>query len=210
MRGERIDLVVQIVGHDGSSPHARGTRDGDADVPRERRIIPACAGNASGFGSVRAPVADHPRMRGERALPRGCTMTQFGSSPHARGTRDRDRQRARQRRIIPACAGNAGYNPVNPPISPDHPRMRGERGTVRRPRFFRGGSSPHARGTLHHQVQHDRAVRIIPACAGNAVPPAPQARVAADHPRMRGERAEALATQLMDAGSSPHARGTPG
>ena len=51
--------------------------------------------------------------------------------------------------------------------------------------------------------------RFIPACAGNAwgfMIPACWPPV---HPRMRGERDEAWLMLGHDAGSSPHARGTP-
>ena len=73
-------------------------------------------------------------------------------------------------------------------IEPVHPRMRGER--KRRMRILR------------------RAVRFIPACAGNAFP---QERLVISntvHPRMRGERTVAVALWFDLSGSSPHARGT--
>ncbi len=70
----------------GSSPLARGTRVFNA--------IQLC-GNAV-----------HPRWRGEHAEIEGAGLVHSGSSPLARGTPARYRQDQRQRRFIPAGAGN--------------------------------------------------------------------------------------------------------
>ena len=70
------------------------------------------------------------------------------------------------------------------------------------------GSSPHVRGTPRRCSQAGRVARFIPACAGNAFGRAGKTRPAAVHPRMRGERLDALMSISLQAGSSPHARGT--
>ena len=47
MRGEGLVEVVAVLGHAGSSPHARGGHKGpDAPISMDR-LIPACAGRAS-------------------------------------------------------------------------------------------------------------------------------------------------------------------
>ncbi len=147
MRGERRVDGVDHLATAGSSPHARGTRRDHHEPAREGRIIPACAGNATCGIWKRGRKSDHPRMRGERSLTTICLPVFGGSSPHARGTRDRDRDAAGQRRIIPACAGNASLGRQSRARRADHPRMRGERGEAEDEAVAGGGSSPHARGT---------------------------------------------------------------
>ena len=53
-------------------------------------------------------------------------------------------------------------------ISPDHPRVCGERGFALLLGRFDRGSSPRVRGTLELEPPHITPFRIIPACAGNA------------------------------------------
>ena len=91
----------------------------------------------------------------------------------------------------------------------DHPRMRGDH------QFFTNkwhrirGSSPHARGTLSVTPILRNKPGIIPACAGNTFPVARICLHLRDHPRMRGEHPQPDLVEIAEAGSSPHARGTP-
>ena len=127
IRGERAGPGSDRTKPVGSSPHARGTRQGLTREPGRHRFILACAGNACA-GRPRLPQsAVHPRMCGE-CLPAASTASiLIGSSPHVRGTPPGYRLPAAQRRSIPACAGNAPGRPGNAPLSAVHPRMRGER-----------------------------------------------------------------------------------
>ncbi len=149
-------------------------------------------------------------MRGERWLRETRRRRAVGSSPHARGTRHLLRRKEAQRRIIPACAGNAARPSGAGPAASDHPRMRGERADGARGDDRRAGSSPHARGTRVVSLKPRRIGRIIPACAGNACPCTRRRRARTDHPRMRGERTTASSRRAGVVGSSPHARGTRG
>ena len=89
-----------------------------------------------------------------------------------------------------------------------HPRIRGERlKSLRRP-LYSIGSSPHARGTPAPRLLQTYPSRFIPACAGNAAAWEALAGVWLVHPRMRGERDEAVGLHAGNLGSSPHARGT--
>ena len=86
-------------------------------------------------------------------------------------------------RIIPARAGNASVRTPPLPLSSDHPRAGGERGSRGvRPRA-RSGSSPRGRGTLTAEAKLRNLQRIIPARAGNACRPTRVARSRPDHPR---------------------------
>ena len=111
-----------------------------------------------------------------------------GSSPHARGTLHRE---------IHAVVFRAV-----------HPRMRGEHQRAKDAAQDLGGSSPHARGTPGLGRWQICGVRFIPACAGNTIRVATNARQSAVHPRMRGEHRSRNVTHQPPLGSSPHARGT--
>ncbi len=208
MRGERAIRCIRSRSCGGSSPHARGTPERVQDAPDARRIIPACAGNAWRARHRTRRPADHPRMRGERRQRHGVRDRDVGSSPHARGTRERHEPGPAHWRIIPACAGNAPIPNGRPGALTDHPRMRGERLQCASRSCRHYGSSPHARGTPAGAAQGLRECRIIPACAGNAAGGISVGRHSADHPRMRGERPSAAAIDAAERGSSPHARGT--
>ncbi len=208
MRGERAVRRGAERARDGSSPHARGTLTPICRQCCPPRIIPACAGNASSHSANAAQRPDHPRMRGERTTPRRHQHSAPGSSPHARGTLNAFLGNDRVHRIIPACAGNALRRQSRPPLTADHPRMRGERRFRQQVGDAGIGSSPHARGTQGWKVKIDNGWRIIPACAGNAGEHGLLHGRPADHPRMRGERHVAQRAGVVEVGSSPHARGT--
>ena len=130
MRGERCASCAPPFVLNGSSPHARGTPDGNDKPPHVRRFIPACAGNARASLFQWAGMSVHPRMRGERRSYLREILALVGSSPHARGTRWKCFPRPDPGRFIPACAGNACTPPACTLTRAVHPRMRGERGTA--------------------------------------------------------------------------------
>ena len=127
MRGERISTARGSNSAPGSSPHARGTRRPRVHGQHRRRFIPACAGNAPPARRRACPPTVHPRMRGERMAQADDGIKLDGSSPHARGTPNRQRHRIHRRAV--------------------HPRMRGERLGGYEMTKADVGSSPHARGT---------------------------------------------------------------
>ena len=171
MRGERVVLRDGLSLLDGSSPHARGTREPVPGGDHPNRFIPACAGNATSSAASRALASVQPRMRGERRLAERCSYTPDGSSPHARGTPRGARADRFPGRFIPACAGNASSSSVPLDAISVHPRMRGERRSYSAMMSTMNGSSPHARGTRATGHQHADRGRFIPACAGNAQDP---------------------------------------
>ena len=70
------------------------------------RFIPAGAGNTAGGHASRRPLPVHPRWRGEHVASASMPASLDGSSPLARGTRALKQRIERQRRFIPAGAGN--------------------------------------------------------------------------------------------------------
>ena len=126
-------------------------------------------------------------MRGEHeAVEKGAGLDP-GSSPHARGAQGVAIATKDRTRIIPACAGSTTPEPTVVPLPTDHPRMRGEHGSVEKKVGVVVGSSPHARGALRLTIWRFIRPRIIPACAGSTKAFRGKDGSWGDHPRMRGE-----------------------
>ena len=173
-------------GFGGSSPLARGLLHRHLNGRCRLGIIPARAGFTTSFTLTLNIGKDHPRSRGVYIKVTSLTLPMQGSSPLARGLRERSSSPRPARRIIPARAGFTVYTAMGAFITADHPRSRGVylgKGTVMgRP----DGSSPLARGLLIDSTETDAKNGIIPARAGftwrttrNRFPPS-------DHPRSRG------------------------
>ena len=193
----------------GSSPRVRGTPWYWSRASCRTRIIPACAGNAGYVAFRGGERADHPRVCGEREEWPAYGPKVFGSSPRVRGTRTGDMEPRGKNRIIPACAGNAPAQRGARRRESDHPRVCGERIDERPIAFVVVGSSPRVRGTPGTHTHRRAAVRIIPACAGNAIAPLFASSRSADHPRVCGERHLRDTGDDVTDGSSPRERGTP-
>ena len=208
MRGERKSRNGSGVASHGSSPHTRGTHPQMRHVYLRWRFIPAYAGNARKRSARLPGRAVHPRIRGERETLLRITDLSDGSSPHTRGTRMRSKPGRISRRFIPAYAGNAHADQRGRHVHAVHPRIRGERDAGTGVGTGATGSSPHTRGTLVIHAVHLGQIRFIPAYAGNASCLRRHAESMTVHPRIRGERARAGIGHEVEAGSSPHTRGT--
>ena len=148
MRGEHNSDAYTEDLADGSSPHARGTPGFHILRTARERFIPACAGNTPFRSQPLRNQPVHPRMRGEHPAEREYVFSVLGSSPHARGTRRHQEWRNGFQRFIPACAGNTARSRASISSESVHPRMRGEHFSTCANCRGKGGSSPHARGTL--------------------------------------------------------------
>ena len=212
----------------GSSPLARGLQGPASHPSRTARIIPARAGFTLTKGTRHEPLADHPRSRGVYTGLNGEQVPRSGSSPLARGLRERIRHDGGCRRIIPARAGFTKLTSTYPSGEEDHPRSRGvypgARLTRRRGRgsspLARGlptsctgprraaGDHPRSRGVYLRGNPVDAAVtRIIPARAGFTRHRTQRHHRRRDHPRSRGVYASNSAGPAIVPGSSPLARG---
>ena len=207
LRGEHELKEGVVVSVKGSSPLARGARRPLAGAVRSVGIIPACAGSTPRSGSGRGRPWDHPRLRGEHFV---CCQQKFGrqgSSPLARGARDRRRGLPRRRGIIPACAGSTPATRRRSACRGDHPRLRGEHSGLSLPLRPPQGSSPLARGARPNRGVNGLEVGIIPACAGSTANGSARSQLTWDHPRLRGEHQAAQWLRACLMGSSPLARG---
>ncbi len=174
----------------------------------DARFIPACAGNAYRCRSAPGHRTVHPRVCGERPEFTHPATSIGGSSPRVRGTPTVSKSSAAMRRFIPACAGNAPHRPRPIPRPPVHPRVCGERSKRIRRRALLRGSSPRVRGTPYDRPRAVPQDRFIPACAGNAPPPAKFSSACTVHPRVCGERIIPINSCVSSFGSSPRVRGT--
>ena len=193
----------------GSSPRVRGTCAarfltllarpahprvcGEHESPvrfglHHKRLIPACAGNIGSGSPPPLAVPAHPRVCGEHEYAVVSFCSRFGSSPRVRGTSPRRRRSAAFRRLIPACAGNIGHEPLAARPSPAHPRVCGEHDVVRYARKDHIGSSPRVAGNI---VSRPRANCL-----------------SAAHPRVCGEHKSSEESIWPPIGSSPRVRGT--
>ena len=145
--GERALVRLGRDPHPGSSPRVRGTPFGGSGKQFGDRFIPACAGNARPDAKSGARGTVHPRVCGERESTDLIRTADYGSSPRVRGTRIVGSLRARRRRFIPACAGNATAGWAAFLRNAVHPRVCGERYFGAHYGDASDGSSPRVRGT---------------------------------------------------------------
>ena len=175
------------VGAIGSSPLARGLPEDFVNDFKSKGIIPARAGFTGDYIAGRGIPKDHPRSRGVYNFREAHHSRRLGSSPLARGLRQKLQLHARRARIIPARAGFTRL------------RVCGPRHT--------NGSSPLARG-LHMRLEKGMvADRIIPARAGFTRCIRRRGGAIPDHPRSRGVYREYSRLPASRPGSSPLARG---
>ena len=151
----------------GSSPLSRGILCFAGNGCSRGGIIPALAGNTTGYAMLPGRLRDHPRSRGEYYWHTGKNKLCIGSSPLSRGIQTAISMEASCSGIIPALAGNTHLVVVPERVAEDHPRSRGEYRCGARTMRLAAGSSPLSRG-IRCGVRGDYAQRrIIPALAGN-------------------------------------------
>ena len=186
-RGEHSKISSWWTVSTGSSPLARGTREGIGLERLSLGLIPARAGNTSSVVPASLPVWAHPRSRGEHTIQTSHNVSFHGSSPLARGTRRVIFSPLADVGLIPARAGNTRVKTGELRFTRAHPRSRGEHACWLPSAWFVVGSSPLARGTLFWLLRVCRGQGLIPARAGNT-----DVLVCCDfrggaHPRSRGE-----------------------
>ena len=181
----------------GSSPRGRGTQPHRHRLQPGKRFIPAWAGNTTAAAPTPTSSPVHPRVGGEHNPAVERRLGSGGSSPRGRGTQLHAAQQYRQRRFIPAWAGNTSPAITYTTNAPVHPRVGGEHasGSVSRVSVF--GSSPRGRGTHHHDDGQRSGCRFIPAWAGNTWRGWIPRCARAVHPRVGGEHAVNTAKSVL-------------
>ena len=128
---------------------AQGTRIAVGFSTSISRFIPACAGNSTSTITFLAPMAVHPRLRGELLLLPLPHAQNTGSSPLTRGTHVLSLVINDTCRFIPAYAGNSLIRRPTKTAKSVHPRLRGELGLNHHVDLSVAGSSPLTRGTRY-------------------------------------------------------------
>ena len=191
----------------GSSPRMRGKRHPPSPCNPVMRIIPAHAGQTVSNSSRTSARSDHPRACGANPALSVMTAAPAGSSPRMRGKLGFGFDSFRQRRIIPAHAGQTSRTPTPTPTVSDHPRACGANAAAGRIRTLRRGSSPRMRGKQGGRRKLEREIRIIPAHAGQTAPARDATSRSSDHPRACGANSSGAFSMIRLIGSSPRMRG---
>ncbi len=131
-------------------------------------ITPACAGKSRHRRRSPARVKDHPRVCGEKELCALAGMAEAGSPPRVRGKDDLDIGAGQDQGITPACAGKSLSKPIPCKSHRDHPRVCGEKRSVRWVHQNHLGSPPRVRGKDAKKERCKKMKGITPACAGKS------------------------------------------
>ena len=194
----------------GSSPLTRGKRHMFRVSSARRRLIPAHAGKTD-LSAQRAALDEaHPRSRGEN-VPLLASLPRFsGSSPLTRGKQRPGKRPSVTWRLIPAHAGKTTSLLASCPLTPAHPRSRGENTVAALALHGNAGSSPLTRGKLASIGLDSLEERLIPAHAGKTASQQQRRQPDRAHPRSRGENDDARVFGEYNVGSSPLTRGKQG
>ena len=151
-------------------------------------ITPAYAGKSTSDRAAASSLWDHPRVCGEKLLPRAVLGPASGSPPRMRGKAPLTLNHKVVLRITPAYAGKRIIIcPTSCPVG-DHPRVCGEKGSLRRRATLNIGSPPRMRGKGKDSGGRRPHPGITPAYAGKSPVRRTPYRKHRDHPRVCGEK----------------------
>ena len=190
-----------------SPPRVRGKVPVCCPEHRKVRITPAYAGKRDLVISGSGDIEDHPRVCGEKFTLSSSTAVSPGSPPRMRGKADGARRRSAVGRITPAYAGKRGGMWVQESTLWDHPRVCGEKYTVVPGYPFTMGSPPRMRGKEINFCTILGKMGITPAYAGKRLWFLQKRWCSWDHPRVCGEKYNAVDMQADYLGSPPRMRG---
>ena len=191
----------------GLSPRVRGNPGWCAGRNGLRGSIPACAGE---------PFRDRASEPLPEVYPRVCGGTRFigprvdlhkGLSPRVRGNPSSSSPIHPTGRSIPACAGEPAAGARGRPCRAVYPRVCGGTSCAGGGSARPAGLSPRVRG--NHSVCLDcaRALRSIPACAGEPRWQQGRHTPVTVYPRVCGGTFSRTSNPFMTPGLSPRVRG---
>ena len=111
----------------GSPPRVRGKAFDAGKLIPFYGITPACAGKSSALCVCQDRVEDHPRVCGEKQIPKTYISRSRGSPPRVRGKASPYVAIWFSSGITPACAGKSSLPIQRWGHSQDHPRVCGEK-----------------------------------------------------------------------------------
>ena len=191
----------------GLSPRVRGNPIRRTVQRRERRSIPACAGEPQGKPEMDARQRVYPRVCGGTHRPESRGPRNCGLSPRVRGNPPARKPRPPKLRSIPACAGEPPRCRGSPWSMWVYPRVCG--GTSEPdPHHGNGyGLSPRVRGNRLDLRSWSCGVGSIPACAGEPPRHEPANQPYSVYPRVCGGTLLVRLALLGRKGLSPRVRG---
>ena len=150
---------------------------------------------------------DHPRVGGEKPTSSAHCQGPSGSPPRGRGKVRRGHSDDCCCGITPAWAGKRTLPDLREAANGDHPRVGGEKLTIKEKYLWQRGSPPRGRGKDLTDTRHLRGLRITPAWAGKRWLLLSQHPGCLDHPRVGGEKERGHAGRVLRLGSPPRGRG---
>ena len=166
MCGEKRKSFSDSPGGLGSPPRVRGKGLISGVTSRRVGITPACAGKRSSFQPKSACTRDHPRVCGEKNRGNYLKEEKMGSPPRVRGKATGICRMSPPVGITPACAGKSTKQEKHRDKAKDHPRVCGEKFTLKCGPTCSLGSPPRVRGKGSYLRYARPRRRITPACAG--------------------------------------------
>ena len=171
------------------------------------RITPAYAGKRKMLKTPAAGTWDHPRVCGEKHAAACADCTLLGSPPRMRGKAFKLNICLFHLGITPAYAGKSRTSGTGGSGRRDHPRVCGEKPTMKNTYHTAKGSPPRMRGKarLFHIVL--TFAGITPAYAGKRLCCSSVRPETWDHPRVCGEKRTLARCRRFVLGSPPRMRG---
>ena len=149
----------------------------------------------------------YPRVCGGTTNSNITAVRYAGLSPRVRGNPPQGRGAGAAGGSIPACAGEPPTRAGAPTASRVYPRVCGGTEVALPYLPIPGGLSPRVRGNQRHALGRRRAVRSIPACAGEPLARGRRPRHARVYPRVCGGTWARYLSFPSSCGLSPRVRG---
>ena len=169
MCGEKVILSKPKSKRKGSPPRVRGKGHPKRETFICPGITPACAGKSQTLHYQPRQAQDHPRVCGEKPPFVNQAAVLLGSPPRVRGKALHVTDCGAKPGITPACAGKSNIIPHHNILSPDHPRVCGEKIILANSALTCMGSPPRVRGKVWKCGLQAPSERITPACAGKSL-----------------------------------------
>ena len=205
--GEKIASCTVDSVSMGSPPRMRGKEFFTMTERQEHRITPAYAGKSALHHLFQGLQWDHPRVCGEKTLPRHRAHFAMGSPPRMRGKGSKELESNGNMGITPAYAGKSLTILILYTDRWDHPRVCGEKDLRPDTQALVPGSPPRMRGKGHFRVGVACLTGITPAYAGKSAARVAGAGAHWDHPRVCGEKSGLFFLLFAGKGSPPRMRG---
>ena len=172
----------------GSPPRVRGKAFGFPRLIPGLGITPAYAGKSRARKAAAAVRRDHPRVCGEKLDELAAAQIHTGSPPRVQGKGWPGNRNHPGPGITPACAGKSIFGPLGGVLGQDHPRVCGEKWSLRLQKSTIRGSPPRVRGKVDCASRNIPHSGITPACAGKRRNGMDWNNGNKDHPRACGEK----------------------